>query len=64
MRLKFYEKLINSLEKVETVTLDEKHDKADAIVAVTQIIRERGLRVNWVKNKWKVTENEPFPKKK
>lgn len=64
MRLKFYEKLINSLEKVETVTLDEKHDKSDAIVAITGIIRDRGLRVNWVKGKWKVTEPEPLPEKK
>jgi uncharacterized Ntn-hydrolase superfamily protein len=58
MRLKFYEKLINSLEKVETVTLDEKNDKSAAIIAVTKIIRDRELRVNWIKNKWKVTEKE------
>jgi len=63
MRLKFYEKMINSLEKVETVTLVEKHDKSDAIVAITAIIRERGLRVNWVNGKWKVTEPEIVVKK-
>lgn len=56
MNLKFYEKLINSLEKVETVTLDEKHDKADAIVAITSIIAQRGGSVTWDKKKWKVTE--------
>lgn len=56
MRLSFYEKLINSLEKVETVTLDEKHDKADAIVAITNIIGKRGGSVVWDKKKWKVTE--------
>ena len=56
MRTKFYEKLINSLEKVETVTLDEKNDKADVIVAVTAIIAKQGGSVTWDKKKWKVTE--------
>jgi hypothetical protein len=56
MTLKFYNKLINSLEKVETVTHEEKLDKADAIAAITSIIAKRGGSVVWNKNKWKVTE--------
>lgn len=55
MRNSFYEKLINSLEKVPTVTLDEKNDKADAIVAISQIIGKRGGAVTWNKTKWKVS---------
>ena len=58
MRTSFCNKLINSIEKIETLTLDEKHDKQDAIKAITDIIRARGFRVNWIKGKWKVTEQE------
>lgn len=58
MKLSFYEKLINSLEKVETVTLEEKNDKADAIVAITRIIAKRDGSVFWNKTKWKVTESK------
>ena len=64
MRLSFCNKLINSIEKIETVTLDEKHDKADTIIAITAIIRARGFRVNWIKGKWKVTEQEEIKTKK
>ena len=61
MTLKFYNKLINSLEKVETVTHEEKLDKADAIVAITAIIAKRGGAVVWNKTKWKVTEAAQSP---
>lgn len=58
MRNSFYEKLINSLDKIPTVTLDEKNDKADAIIAVTRIIRKRSKKasVKWNGKKWKVSE--------
>jgi len=56
MKLSFYEKLINSIEKFEAITMDEKHDKADAIVAITKIILKRGGSVVWNKKKWKVTD--------
>ena len=56
MKAGFYEKMINAIEKIAYVTHEEKLDKADAIVAITQIIGKRGWSVNWVKNKWKVTE--------
>jgi DNA-directed RNA polymerase subunit RPC12/RpoP len=56
MTIKFYTKLINSIEKIDTVTLDEKHDKADTIIAITKIISKRGGSVHWVKGKWKVAE--------
>lgn len=56
MRNSFYEKLINSLDKIPSVTFDEKADKADAIVAVSQIIRKRGGSVRWNGKKWKVSE--------
>jgi len=64
MRLSFLNKLINSIEKVEAITLDEKHDKAEAIISITKIIRARGFRVNWIKGKWKVSEYESLPIKK
>ncbi len=63
MTLKFYNKLINSVEKIPTVTLEEKLDKAETIVAISKIIHERGGKVTWVKGKWKV-EYAPFPGKK
>lgn len=58
MRPKFYEKMLNSLEKVETITHQEKIDKADAIVAITQIVGKHNCSVTWNKNKWKVTPLE------
>ena len=60
MRLSFYEKLINSLEKVESITLDERQDKSDAIVAISQIIRKRGGTVTWNKTKWSVKESGAY----
>jgi hypothetical protein len=63
MRLSFYNKLINSLEKVEAVTLEEKNDKAAALVAICGIIRKRDpenqISVTWNKTKWKVAEYLP-----
>lgn len=56
MKTGFYEKMINAIEKIAYVTHEEKLDKADAIVALSQIIRKRGGSVTWVKNKWKVTD--------
>jgi hypothetical protein len=61
MTLSFYNKLINSLEKVETVTHEEKQDKADAIDAIISIIVKRGGAVTWNKTKWKVTEAVKSP---
>lgn len=51
----FYEKMINAVEKVPTVTLQEKIDKSDTIVAISQLIGSRGFHVKWNKKKWVVT---------
>jgi hypothetical protein len=60
MKLSFYTKLINSLERVEVTTIDERQDKSAAIANVTNIIINRGGSVTWDKTKWKVTKsNEP-----
>jgi len=61
MKAGFYEKMINAIEKIAYVTHEEKLDKADAIDAITQIIRKRGEDVKWVKNKWKVIEAAKSP---
>lgn len=52
---KFFEKMINAVEKVQHVTLDEKIAKADTIVAISQIIGKHNMHVTWNKTKWKVT---------
>jgi hypothetical protein len=57
-RIKFHEKLINSIEKIDTITLEEKNDKAEAITSIARIIGARGLSVYWKKNKWVVAEKK------
>jgi len=56
MRIKFYENLLNSIDKVETVTLEEKNDKSALIVSVIDMIRSKGVSVTWNKKKWVIKE--------
>lgn len=56
MRTEFYQELLNSIDKVRTVTLDEKNAKADVMIKVVDEIRKRDdCSVVWNKNKWVVT---------
>jgi len=57
-RISFYEKMINAVDKIPTVTQEEKIDKADTIVAISQVIRKRDCGVKWNGKKWKVTPNK------
>ncbi len=50
----FYEKMINAVEKIPTVTHQEKIDKADTITAISQLTGSRGYNVKWNGKKWKV----------
>lgn len=61
MKAGFYEKMINAIEKIAYVTHEEKLDKADAIVALSQIIGKRGYAATWNKTKWKVSEAVKSP---
>jgi hypothetical protein len=56
MRVKFYEDLVNAIDKVSPVTLDEKHDKTAAMSAVTQVITARGGELKWNGKKFIVIE--------
>lgn len=51
---KFYQKLINAIDKIETVGLDEKNDKADLIIELSRKIGKRGMSCVWNKGKWNV----------
>ncbi len=53
----FYEKMINAVDKVQYVTHQEKIDKADTIVAISQLAGSRGYSVKWNGKKWKVEPN-------
>lgn len=58
MRTSFYEKILNSIEKTETINLEEKNDKSNLIIDITKTIRKRdsNVSVKWdlKKKKWKV----------
>lgn len=50
----FYEKMLNSIEKIPTVTQQEKIDKADTITAIAQLAGSRGNNIKWNGKRWKL----------
>ena len=54
---KVYSKLINNIEKVQTITLQEKIAKSDAIMAIASILGKLNISCKWHKGKWVLKQN-------